>query len=49
MIFAKFLTQSGHLGGGLGAINPPQDSVLQHFQDVLLLNIGNTEQNTVGP
>jgi len=29
--------------------NPPQNWVLQHFEEVLSLNIGNAEQDTVGP
>ena len=42
MMFSKFLTQSVHLGG-IGDHNPPENGVLQHFQQVLSLNIGDTE------
>ena len=38
MIFTKFLTQSVHLGGIRGH-NPLKGRVLQHFQEVLSLNI----------
>ena len=41
-MFSKFLTQSVHLGG-IGGHNPPENGVLQHFQQVLSLNIGHTE------
>ena len=29
--------------------DPPEDEVLQHFQEVLSLNIGGNEQDAVGP
>jgi len=46
MIFFKFLTQSVNLGeGGIRGYNPPEDGVLQHFQQVFSLNIGDTELN----
>ena len=49
-MFFKFLTQSVHLGGGgIRSYNPPEDGALLNFQPVLLLNIGDTEQHTVGP
>ena len=41
-MFSKFLTQSVHLGGIRGH-KPPENGVLQHFQQVLSLNIGDTE------
>ena len=41
MMFSKFLTQSVHLEGIRGH-NPPENGVLQHFQQVLL-NISDTE------
>ena len=41
MMFSKFLTQSVHLGGIRGH-NPPENGIL-HFQQVLSLNIGDTE------
>ena len=36
-------------GGGDQGQKPPQNWVLQDFQEVLSLNIGDTEQDTVGP
>ena len=42
MMFYKFLTQSVHLGFIRGH-TPPEDGVLRHFQQVLSLNIGDTE------
>ena len=42
MMFFKFLTQSVH-SGGIRGHNPPKNGVLQHFQQVLSLNIGDTE------
>jgi len=41
-MFSKCLIQSVHLGGIRGR-NPPENGVLQHFQQVLSLNIGDTE------
>ena len=41
-MFSKLLTQLVHLGGIRGH-NPPENGVLQHFQQVLSLNIGDTE------
>ena len=32
-----------HLGGGIRSHNPPENGILQHFQQVLSLNIGDTE------
>jgi len=42
MIFSKCLTQSVNLGEIRGH-NSPEDGVLQHSQQVLSLNIGDTE------
>jgi len=33
----------------IGGHNLPEDGVLQHVQDVLSLNIGDIEQDAVGP
>jgi len=35
--------------GGLRGHNPPEDGVFQHFQRVISLYIGDTEQYAVGP
>ena len=42
MSFSKFLDSIGAFGGIRGH-NPPENGVLQHFQQVLSLNIGDTE------
>ena len=42
MVFSKFFTQSVRLGGIRGH-KPPEGGVLQHFQQVITSNIGNTE------
>jgi len=39
----------GKLGGGIKGHNPPEDGVLQHFQQVFSLNIDDTEIDAVGP
>ena len=41
-MFFKFLTQLVH-SGGIRGHNPPKNGVLQHFQQVLSLNIDDTE------
>ena len=48
LMFSKFLIQLGYLGGIKGH-NPPKNWDLQHFQEVPSLNIGDIEQDTVGP
>ena len=34
--------------GGIRGHNPPENEVLQHFQQVLSLNIGDTERGRFG-
>jgi len=38
----------GAFWGGIRGHDPPQNGFVQHFQD-LSLNIGDAEQDTVGP
>ena len=50
MMFSKFLNHLRHLeGGGVRGHNPSEDGFLHNSQEVLSLNIGDTEQDTVRP